>query len=243
MVMDLKIGNEWDEILQEERDKPYFAEIAEFLEREYRDYTIYPPRSLIFSSLKYVPFSDVKVVIVGQDPYINPGQANGLAFAVGQGIALPPSLRNIYTEIASDIGADMTGKSGELTGWAKQGVLLLNATLTVRAGSSNAHANCGWQKFTDCVIRKLGSREKPLVFILWGRNAQMKEPLIDSRHLIVKSAHPSPMSAYNGFFGSRPFSRTNAFLKDHGMTPIDWSDVVATEIPSYYNGTGRIIRG
>lgn len=241
--MDLKIGNEWDEILAGETDKPYFAKISEFLENEYRDYTVYPPRSLIFASLKYVPFPDVKVVIVGQDPYINPGQANGLAFAVGGGISLPPSLRNIYAEIESDIGADMKGKSGELTGWAKQGVLLLNATLTVRAGSSNAHANCGWQEFTDCVIRKLGQREKPMVFILWGRNAQLKEPLIGSQHFIVKSAHPSPMSAHAGFFGSKPFSRTNAFLSAHGMTPVDWSEVVALERPSYYNGKGKIIRG
>lgn len=241
--MELKIGNEWDEVLVGETDKPYFTKISEFLEREYRDYTVYPPRSLIFSSLKYVKFSDVKVVIVGQDPYINPGQANGLAFAVGSGVALPRSLCNIFAEIESDTGASMKGKSGELTGWAKQGVLLLNATLTVRAGSSNAHSNCGWQEFTDCVIRKLGEREQPMVFILWGRNAQQKEPLIGKQHLIIKSAHPSPMSAHAGFFGSKPFSRTNAFLSAHGMTPIDWSEVKAVELPSYYSGSGRIIKG
>ena len=241
--MDFKIGNEWDEVLAGETDKPYFAKIGAFLEKEYRDYTVYPPRSLIFASLKYVPFSDAKVVIVGQDPYINPGQANGLAFAVGSGISLPPSLRNIYAEIEADVGADMKGKTGELTGWAKQGVLLLNATLTVRAGSSNAHADCGWQEFTDCVIRKLGQREKPLVFILWGRNAQMKEPLIGRQHLVLKSAHPSPMSAHSGFFGSKPFSRANAFLAAHGMTPVDWSEVVAVEKPAYYDGKGKIIRG
>lgn len=241
--MNIKTGNDWDEILAEETDKPYFKKIEEFVEREYRDYTVYPPKSLIFASMKYVPFADVKVVIVGQDPYINPGQANGLAFAVGDGVALPPSLKNIYKEIESDLGVNMSGKSGELTGWAKQGVLLLNATLTVRAGSSNAHANCGWQEFTDSVIRRLGAREKPLVFILWGRNAQAKEPLVARHHCVIKSAHPSPMSAHNGFFGSRPFSRANAFLSSRGMTPIDWSEVVAVTRPSYYDGTGRIFRG
>ena len=241
--MELKIGNEWDEVLAEEKDKPYFSRISAFLDSEYKNYTIYPPRSLIFAALKYVPFSDVKVVIVGQDPYINPGQANGLAFAVGEGVRLPPSLQNIFKEISSDLGVDMTGKSGELTGWAKQGVLLLNATLTVRAGNSNAHADCGWKEFTDAVIRKLGAREKPLVFILWGRNAQMKEPYIAPRHLVIKSAHPSPMSAYNGFFGSRPFSKTNAFLEAHGMTPVDWTRTLADDRPSYYGGPGRIIRG
>ncbi len=241
--MNLKIGNEWDELLAAETDKPYFVRIMNFLENEYREHTVYPPRSLIFASLKYVSYSDAKVVIVGQDPYINPGQANGLAFAVGEGIALPPSLRNIYKEIETDLGVSMAGKGGELTGWAKQGVLLLNATLTVRAGSSNAHANCGWQEFTDFVIKTLGAREKPLAFVLWGRNAQMKEPLIGRQHYIVKSAHPSPMSATNGFFGSKPFSRVNSFLAVHGMTPVDWTDVAADNAPSYYNGTGKIIRG
>lgn len=241
--MDMSIGNDWDEVLAEETDKPYFRDICDFVEKEYANYTVYPPRSLIFAALRYVPFSEVKVVIVGQDPYINPGQANGLAFAVGSGVKLPPSLVNIYKEISSDLGADMSGKSGELTGWAKQGVLLLNATLTVRAGQSDAHSGCGWQTFTDFIIKKLGSREKPLVFILWGAKAQKKKAYIAPRHCVIASAHPSPLSAYNGFFGSRPFSRANAFLTEHGMKPIDWTEVAPYELPSYYSATGSIERG
>lgn len=241
--MELKIGNDWDSVLAEEKDKPYFAELEKFVEKEYAEYTVYPPRSLIFAALRYVPFEEVKVVIVGQDPYINPGQANGLAFAVGSGVKLPPSLVNIYKELASDIGADMSGAAGDLTGWAQQGVLLLNATLTVRAGQSDAHCNCGWQTFTDSIIKKLGAREKPLVFILWGSKAQKKEQYIAPRHCVIKSAHPSPLSAYNGFFGSRPFSRTNAFLEKCGMTPIDWTEVTAYEKPAYYNTKGSITKG
>ena len=241
--MDFSIGNEWDDILFEEKGKEYFHQIEEFIKREYEEYTVYPPRSLIFSALKYVPFSDVKVVIVGQDPYINPGQANGLAFAVSDGVPLPPSLRNIYKEIENDLGVNMAGKSGELTGWAKQGVLLLNATLTVRASESNAHSRCGWQRFTDSVIAKLGQREKPLVFILWGRNARSKVSLISSSHWIIESAHPSPLSAHNGFFGSKPFSRANKFLLSRGQTPINWEEVVSFGLPKYYLGTGKIIRG
>ena len=175
--MNLEIGNDWNEILAKEADKPYFSQIMSFLSSEYRAYTVYPPKSQIFASMRFVPFSDTKVVIVGQDPYINEGQANGLAFAVGKNITLPPSLKNIYKEIETDLKVNMSGKSGELTGWAEQGVLLLNATLTVRAGSSNAHQNCGWQEFTDFIIRKLGEREKPLVFILWGANARRKKEI------------------------------------------------------------------
>lgn len=238
--MNLKIGNDWDSILDEETDKPYFKSILGFLESEYNSYTIYPPKSLIFSALKYVPFSDIKVVIVGQDPYINPGQANGLAFAVGGEMRLPPSLQNVYKEITSDLGVSMAGKNGELTGWAKQGVLLLNATLTVRAGSSNAHQNCGWQEFTDFIIKKVGQREKPAVFVLWGQNAGRKAELIAKQHFIIKSAHPSPMSARNGFFGSKPFSRANAFLVAHGDKPIDWSKVSEVKLPYYYSAEGKI---
>ena len=241
--MDLRIGNDWDELLREETDKPYFRDVMAFVESEYEKYTVYPPRSLIFAALKYVPFADVKVVIVGQDPYINPGQANGLAFAVGSGVKLPPSLVNIYKELSADLGVDMSGASGELTGWARQGVLLLNATLTVRAGQSDAHSACGWQTFTDCVIRKLGAREKPLVFILWGAKAQKKRAFIAPRHCVIASAHPSPLSAYNGFFDSRPFSRTNAFLVSHGMMPIDWTEVKGYDRPAYYDGNGHIGRG
>lgn len=241
--MELNIGNDWDKLLSEETDKPYFHDICAFIENEYAHYTIYPPRSLIYAALKYVPFSEVKVVIVGQDPYINPGQANGLAFAVGEGVKLPPSLVNIYKELSADLGVDMSGAGGELIGWARQGVLLLNATLTVRAGQSDAHSTCGWQTFTDSIIKKLGSREKPMVFILWGAKAQKKRAYIAPHHCVIASAHPSPLSAYNGFFGSRPFSRANAFLEKNGMKPIDWTDVGAYDKPEYYSGKGRIERG
>ncbi len=241
--MDLKIGNDWDELLSAETDKPYFAQLREFVENEYANYIVYPPRSLIFAALKYVPYSEVRVVIVGQDPYINPGQANGLAFAVGSGVKLPPSLVNIYKELSSDLGADMSGAGGDLTGWAKQGVLLLNATLTVRAGQSDAHSGCGWQTFTDSIISLLGRREKPLVFILWGAKAQKKRTFIAPRHCVIASAHPSPLSAYNGFFGSRPFSRANAFLEKNGIPPVDWTEVSAYDRPAYYDGGGTIERG
>ena len=238
--MDIKIGNDWDDIIGEETAQPYFSQIMSFLSNEYAAHTVYPPKSLIFASLKYLPFSDVKVVIVGQDPYINEGQANGLAFAVGKNMPLPPSLKNIYKEIESDLGVSMRGKSGELTGWAAQGVLLLNATLTVRAGDSNTHQNCGWQQFTDFLIRKLGNREKPLVFILWGANARRKTHMVSSRHKIIESAHPSPMSATNGFFGSKPFSRTNAFLVENDIAPVDWREVVCAKLPYYYTEIGTI---
>ena len=241
--MNLNIGNDWDEILNAETDKPYFRDIQHFLDVEYVSKTVYPPRERIYAALKYVPFSDVKVVIVGQDPYKNYGQANGLAFAVSDGTKLPPSLVNIYKEMETDLGVDMHGKSGELTGWAKQGVLLLNATLTVLEGNSNAHSMCGWQTFTDSIIKMLGKRKKPMVFILWGRNAQMKEKYIEPQHYIIKSAHPSPLSAYNGFFGSKPFSKTNKFLVSQGETPIEWDRVTIDKEPSYYHGTGSITRG
>ena len=240
--MDIKIGNDWDEIIAQETAKPYFAQILSFLSSEYAAHTVYPPKSLIFASMKYVPFAGVKVVIVGQDPYINEGQANGLAFAVGKNIPLPPSLRNIYKEIETDLGTSMRGKSGELTGWASQGILLLNATLTVRAGSSNAHQNCGWQQFTDFVIQKLGAREKPLVFILWGANARRKSVMIARHHKIIESAHPSPMSATNGFFGSKPFSVANTFLSEKGDTPIDWTQTAYAKLPYYYVSFGKILR-
>lgn len=240
--MEIKFGNDWDEVLAVETKKPYFSRVLSFLSDEYERYTVYPPRNSIFSSLEYVSYAGAKVVIVGQDPYINDGQANGLAFAVGKGVALPPSLKNIYNEIESDIGCSMKGKSGELTGWAEQGVLLLNATLTVRAGSSNAHQSCGWQEFTDFIIGALAERRQPLVFILWGANARKKAAMIPARHLVLQSAHPSPMSASSGFFGSKPFSKTNKFLIDHGFAPIDWSEAVRAKLPYYYNDFGKIIQ-
>lgn len=240
--MNIKIGNDWDEILAAETCKPYFLQILSLLSSEYENHTVYPPKSLIFASMKHVPFCGAKVVIVGQDPYIGEGQANGLAFAVGKNVPLPPSLKNIYKEIETDLGVSMRGKSGELTGWAKQGVLLLNATLTVRAGSSNVHSGCGWQTFTDNIIRTLGAREKPLVFILWGANARRKAEMIGKQHKIIESAHPSPLSAYNGFFGSKPFSKANAFLTKNGENEIDWTDVTCAKVPYYYNTFGKIFR-
>ena len=220
--MDISIGNDWDEVLAEETDKPYFRDICDFVEKEYASYTVYPPRSLIFAALKYVPFSEVKVVIVGQDPYINPGQANGLAFAVGSGVKLPPSLVNIYKELHDDVGCPIP-RSGNLTRWAKQGVLLLNTALTVRAHMANSHKNCGWTWFTDAVISLISEKREHVVFILWGGNARSKKPLIDpKKHLILECAHPSPLSAYNGFFGCRHFSKTNEYLTSHGIAPIDW---------------------
>ena len=240
--MNVRIEDGWRRRLESEWTAPYFADLAGFVREAYSAGTVYPPAGKVFAAFDACPFDDVKVVILGQDPYHEPGQANGLCFSVADGVQQPPSLVNIFKEIRSDLGV-VPYASGDLSRWARQGVLLLNATLTVRAGSSNAHANCGWQEFTDFVIKTLGAREKPLAFVLWGRNAQMIEPLIGRQHYIVKSAHPSPMSATNGFFGSKPFSRVNSFLAVHGMTPVDWTDVTADNAPSYYNGTGKIIRG
>ena len=220
--MELKIGNEWDEVLAEEKDKPYFSRISAFLDSEYKNYTIYPPRSLIFAALKYVPFSDVKVVIVGQAPSINPGQANGLAFAVGEGVRLPPSLQNIYKELHDDLGCYIPN-NGYLKKWADQGVLLLNTVLTVRAHQANSHQGRGWEQFTDAVIQAVNAQDRPIVYLLWGRPAQSKIPMLTNpKHLILTAPHPSPLSAYRGFFGCRHFSKANAFLEEHGIAPIDW---------------------
>ena len=176
----------------------------------------------IFNAFKITPYKSIKAVILGQDPYHEPGQAHGLCFSVKEGTKLPPSLVNIYKELYSDLGIEPS-ESGDLTAWAKQGVLLLNTTLTVRRGVANSHSKCGWTEFTDEVIKKISEREKPVVFILWGGNARAKKSLIDlSRHFVIESAHPSPLSCYNGFFGSKPFSRTNEYLKSIGETPIDW---------------------
>lgn len=218
----VNIGNEWDEILNGEFDKEYYLRLREFLKYEYAHYHIYPNMYDIFNSLKYTSYSDVKAVILGQDPYHQPGQAHGLCFSVKKGTPLPPSLQNIYKELESDLGIPPAGH-GELISWAKNGVLLMNTVLTVRESQPNSHKNKGWEIFTDRVIELLNKREKPMVFILWGANARSKAKLITNRnHLILQSAHPSPLSAYNGFFGSRHFSQTNAFLEAHGIEPVDW---------------------
>ena len=216
------IGNEWDDILKGEFDKEYYLRLREFLKYEYAHYHIYPNMYDIFNSLKYTSYSDVKAVILGQDPYHQPGQAHGLCFSVKKGTPLPPSLQNIYKELESDLGIP-PASHGELISWAKNGVLLMNTVLTVRESQPNSHKNKGWEIFTDRVIELLDQREKPMVFILWGANARSKAKLITNRnHLILQSAHPSPLSAYNGFFGSRHFSQTNAFLEAHGIEPVDW---------------------
>ena len=219
----VNIGNSWDDILAEEFKSPYYLQLREFLKREYATQTIYPDMYDIFNALKYTAYEDVKVVIIGQDPYHGEGQAHGLCFSVKRGIAPPPSLLNIFKELQNDVGFNIPN-NGELTDWAKQGVLLLNAVLTVRAGQANSHRGKGWEQLTDAVIRKLNEREKPIVFMLWGRNAKEKQKLItNDRHLVLTAAHPSPLSAYNGFFGCRHFSTANDFLRYTGQQPIDWS--------------------
>ena len=233
-----KIGNSWDEILRKEFEAPYFAELSKKVEEEYETKTVFPPYDLIFRALKMVDYDKVKVVILGQDPYHGDGQANGIAFAVNKGIPLPPSLINIYKEIESDIGVKMP-KTGTLLGWEEQGVLLLNATLTVRKATPQSHSAFGWQKFTDAVTEALSRREKPMVFILWGAGAGAKKSIIAARHLILTSPHPSPLSTSRGFFGCKHFSQTNDFLLQHGMQPIDWANVDGG-LASYYGG--KIIR-
>ena len=220
--MDVQIEESWKPLLQPEFDKDYFRTLTDFVRQEYRTQTIYPPGRLIFNAFNLCPFSQVKVVIIGQDPYHGPGQAHGLCFSVNYGIPFPPSLVNIFKEIKNDIGTEPPA-TGNLTRWARQGVLLLNATLTVRAHQAGSHQGHGWEAFTDSVIRLLADRKEHLVFILWGAYAQRKGAFIDrSKHLVLTSAHPSPLSAYNGFFGNRHFSKTNEYLKAHGMTEIVW---------------------
>ena len=220
--MKVKIEDSWEKVLQTEFDKPYFKELTDFVRSEYATATIYPPASLIFNAFNLCPFSKVKVVIIGQDPYHGPGQAHGLCFSVNDGVQFPPSLQNIFKEIKSDLDIPIP-TSGNLTRWAEQGVLLLNATLTVRAHSAGSHQKKGWETFTDSVIRILAEQKENLVFILWGAYAQKKGAFIDNnRHLILSSAHPSPLSAYNGFFGNHHFSLTNEWLQKHGIDTINW---------------------
>lgn len=212
----------WEEILKDEFSSEYFMSLKKFLVEEKKKYIVYPKGTNIFSAFNYAPFSDVKIVILGQDPYHGPNQANGLCFSVSDGIKPPPSLVNIFKEINVDLGHSIPN-SGNLEKWAKQGVLLLNATLTVRKGEAGSHQKHGWETFTDSVIKKLSEEKSNLVFILWGRFAQAKAQLINSsKHLILKAAHPSPFSAYNGFFGCQHFSKANKYLETINLSPIDW---------------------
>lgn len=216
------LENDWNMLLREEIEKSYFQQLQRTLEEEYQTQVIYPDCSEIFNALKYTSYCDTKVVIIGQDPYHGPGQAHGLSFSVKPGVALPPSLKNIYKELHTDIGCAIPD-NGYLLEWAKQGVLLLNAVLTVRAGQPNSHKKLGWEQFTNKVIEVLNHREHPIVFILWGRFAQQKEALITApQHKIIKSVHPSPLSANKGFFGSKPFTTTNDFLRKIGNEEINW---------------------
>jgi uracil-DNA glycosylase len=222
--MDVKIEASWKEVLKDEFKKPYFKQIAEHLKTEKaQGKTIYPPGSQIFHAFEATPFDELKVVILGQDPYHGPRQAHGLSFSVQKGVPPPPSLINIFKELQDDVGVPIPNH-GHLEKWAKQGVLLLNASLTVRAGEPMSHSKLGWEKFTNTVIEKVSDLKEQVVFVLWGRFAQEKQSLIDQKkHYIIKSAHPSPLSAKNGFFGSRPFSKINNYLVKHGIDPIDWA--------------------
>lgn len=220
--MQVKIENSWALRLQDEFNKPYFVELTQFVKEEYKIATVFPPGKEIFKAFDCCSFDDLRVVVLGQDPYHGAGQAHGLCFSVNQGIKPPPSLVNIFKEIKQDLGKDMP-THGDLTRWAKQGVLLLNATLTVRESSPGSHQKKGWETFTDAVIKKISDEKEHVVFILWGAYAQKKIELINAeKHLILSSAHPSPFSADRGFFGNKHFSKTNAFLIQQGLKPIDW---------------------
>jgi len=221
-MLDHQMRNEWDGVLSEEFNQSYYLDLSRYLIEEYKHHTVYPRTDLVYEALRMTSYSSVKALILGQDPYHGAGQAHGLSFSVQPGVPLPPSLRNMMKERQDDLGLALP-RDGHLAPWAKQGVLLLNTVLTVRAGEPGSHAKRGWERLTDAIIRKLNEREQPIVFILWGKHAQAKRSLIDgSRHPIIESAHPSPLSARHGFFGSRPFSRTNAYLRELGIEEIDW---------------------
>ena len=216
------IGNKWDDLLKEEFKKDYFTNLIDFIKKEYKTKTIYPKQNEVFNAFRYTDYDDVKVVIIGQDPYHGPNQAEGLSFSVSNEVLKPPSLKNIFKELESDLGIQFP-KHNSLKPWAKEGVLLLNAVLTVEEHKPTSHKDKGWETFTDNVIRIINNKEQPVVFILWGQYAKNKKALItNKKHLIIESAHPSPFSAYNGFFGSKPFSKTNEFLKKNNIKEIDW---------------------
>ena len=219
----VNIGNSWDQLLMDEFKKDYYLKLRQFLKQEYSTQTVFPHMNNIFNALKYTAYEDVKAVILGQDPYHGEGQAHGLCFSVQRGIEPPPSLKNIFKELNSDLGIPEPNH-GELTAWAKQGVLLLNTVLTVRKGQANSHRGMGWEIFTDKIIELLNVREKPIVFLLWGSPAKAKAKLITNpKHYILSAVHPSPLSAYNGFFGCKHFSKTNEILQSIGSSPIDWN--------------------
>lgn len=216
------IGNDWDDVIGDEFEKDYYINLRSFLDEQYKNNTVYPKASDIYNSLRITPYKDVKVVILGQDPYHEINQAHGLAFSVNKEIDIPPSLVNIFKELNNDLGIEIS-KHGYLVDWAKQGVLLLNTVLTVRAHEANSHKNKGWEILTDEIIKKINDKEEPVVFILWGANARSKKKYITNpKHLVLESVHPSPLSAYNGFFGSKPFSKTNEFLIKNNIKPIDF---------------------
>lgn len=221
--MDVVIEPSWKRALHEEFDKPYFKKLADFVKAEYVSTTVYPHPKHIFRAFELTPFDAVKVIILGQDPYHGPAQAHGLSFSVSEGVRTPPSLQNIFKEIETDVGVSPQTESGDLERWARQGVLLLNATLTVRAHAAGSHQGKGWEQFTDAVIKTLSEEREHIVFILWGNYARSKKSLIDtSKHYVIESPHPSPFSAHGGFFGSKPFSRANAYLVSSGEKEIDW---------------------
>lgn len=235
------ITKKWDEALADEYKKPYFNKLMESVEREYETHTVYPPRERVFEALKLVDYDEVRVVILGQDPYHGAGQANGLAFAVNNGVNPPPSLVNIFNELRSDLGVNVSDDT-TLVGWANQGVLLLNASLTVREGMPQSHAALGWHELTDAIICALNRREKPVAYILWGNSAKNKASLIDPKNFIVMSAHPSPLGARYGFFGSKPFSKVNAFLTQSGIPPVYWQFTGRFDPADYYSAPGSITK-
>lgn len=226
--MQINLNSEWQSILSDEIQKPYFQDLIELVDEEYRNHTCYPPKELIFSAFNYCSFNDIKVVIIGQDPYHGKGEANGLCFSVNDGVRIPPSLRNIFREMCDDLETLFFPTSGNLEAWAKQGVLLLNASLTVRADNPNSHKHLKWNVFTDAVIQKISDKKEHVVFLLWGSFAHKKGLKIDrNKHLVLESGHPSPMSANQGkWFGNKHFSKTNAYLKNNGLQPIEWIEKV-----------------
>ncbi len=220
--MDIKVPSSWEKALREELGKTYIESLSETLRIKYDESAIFPPKDLVFNALELCSFDEVRVVILGQDPYHGKGQAHGLSFSVRDGVKLPPSLKNIYKEIASDLGREIP-ENGNLERWAKQGVLLLNATLTVEAGKPGSHQGLGWEQFTDAIIKKVSAEKEHVVFLLWGNYARAKKALIDtSKHLVLEAPHPSPFSAHTGFFGSHHFSQTNKYLAEHNLPTVDW---------------------